>query len=99
MEKIKAIYTNPGNPGGFAGPEILYREVKKRHPEITKKQVQKFLESSRTYTLFKNRRLRFVTSKTIPYGYMTSECFVIIFKYFCRCPNGSDGYGAYSRRQ
>jgi hypothetical protein len=72
VDKINRIYTDPENPGGYSGYENLLREVKKKHPEITKKDVQKFLEGNRTYTLFRGARRRFPTSKTIPLGFMTS---------------------------
>ena len=71
-EKINKIYSDPANTGGYSGLENLYKAVKEKHPEITKKDIRHFLEGNRTYTLFKNRKLRFRTSKFIPYGFMTS---------------------------
>jgi hypothetical protein len=72
-EKIESIYHDPSNPGGFGGADILYQEVKKKYPSLTKKDVRHFLEGSRTYTLFKPRKYKFPTSKTIPLGFMTSK--------------------------
>jgi hypothetical protein len=72
-KKINTIYTDPNNPGGFSGFVNLYREVKRKYPEITKKDVLHFLEGNRTYTLFRGRRRNFKTSKTIPMGFMTSR--------------------------
>lgn len=72
-EKIEKIYHDPANPGGFGGVDVLYQQVKKKHPTITRKDVQRFLEGNRTYTLFKPRKYRFPTSKTIPLGFMTSK--------------------------
>jgi len=55
--------------------ENLYREVQKKHPEISKKDVEEFLQRDRTHTLFKQRRLKFKRGKTIPLGFMTSKFF------------------------
>jgi hypothetical protein len=71
-KKINKIYTNPIKSGGYSGFNNLYNDVRKKFPYITKKDVQKYLDSNRTYTLFKNRRLIFPRSQFKPLGYMTS---------------------------
>ena len=71
-KKIGSIYHDIGSAGGFAGARTLYNEVKARYPDVTKRDVQHFLEGDRTYTLFKPRRLNFPKSKTIPMGFMTN---------------------------
>jgi hypothetical protein len=71
-EKINRIYTDSTNPAGYSGFQNLYKIVKEKYPEITKNDVKKFLESNLTYTLFKDRRLKFPRSKFVPLGYMTN---------------------------
>ena len=70
-KRIEAVYTDPSNPAGYTGFERLFREVHKKYPSITKKDVQKFLQTSRTYTLFKARKLKYKRSKFVPAGYLT----------------------------
>lgn len=70
-KKINKIYTDAENPGGFAGKDKLYQAVKQRHPEISKKEIDNFLEGSRTYSLFKPRKLKFKRSRIIPTGFLT----------------------------
>jgi hypothetical protein len=67
-EKINNIYTNVSNPGGFSGANSLYKAVIKKFPEITKNEINIFLQKNRTYTLFKERKLKFPRSKIIPIG-------------------------------
>ena len=71
MDKLNSIYTDPGNPGGYSGVVSLYKEAKKKFPEITKKEVDRFLEGNRTYTLFKPRRVNFKRSRFIPTGFLS----------------------------
>ena len=71
MEKLNRIYTNPANPGGFSSAVNLYKEAKKKIPCITKKDINRFLEGNRTYTLFKPRRVHFKRSRFIPTGFLS----------------------------
>ena len=85
MEKLNRLYTDPSNPGkfinltynfetfsgGFSSVDNLYREAKKKFPEITRKDVNRFLEGNRTYTLFKPRRIHFKRSKFVPTGLLS----------------------------
>lgn len=71
METLKRVYSDPASPAGFSGFVNLYKEAKALDPTITKKLVREFLDRSRTYTLFKPRRVNFLRSKIIPAGYMT----------------------------
>ena len=50
-----STYTDPKNPGSFSSVENLYREAKKAGKKVTKRQVKKFLEGTRTYTVHKKR--------------------------------------------
>jgi hypothetical protein len=74
---LSKIYTNPLSPGGYAGADALFKAVKQLQPrnrrgdKITRKDVIDFLEANRTYSLFKQRRLRFPRSRTVPSGYFS----------------------------
>jgi hypothetical protein len=68
---LSKIYTNPRNPGSFAGIDTLYKEAKKQNTRVTRRMVEHFLEGQRTYGLFKQRRLTFPRSKTYASGYYT----------------------------
>jgi len=72
MDKIiKQHYTDTKHSGAYAGAETLYQNVHRAHPEITRKDVQRFLKADRTYTLFKPRRINFVRLKTVPFGFLS----------------------------
>ena len=72
-EKINKIYTDPSNPGGFAGAHALYAEVKKKHPSVKRSEFDDFLQRNTTYTLFKPKREKFRRLKTVPAGFMTGR--------------------------
>ena len=78
MEKINKIYTDPANPGGYSSAEALVKAVKEVHPKITRKEVLDFFERNRTATLFRQARINFPRSKTIPVGYLSGENLVLI---------------------
>lgn len=81
MDKlIDRVYTDPANPGAFGGTDALYRAMQAKHPEISKKQVQKYLEANRTYTLFKPRRLRFRRLRTVPFGFLSGKLIHSVHK-------------------
>ena len=71
LKLLEKIYKNPASPAGFSGHDQLYKEALKLDPKIKRKDVQLFLESDRTYTLHKPRRVNFKRSKTIASGFMT----------------------------
>ena len=72
MDKIiKQHYTDPKHSGAYAGVETLYQNVHRAHPEITRRDVQRFLQADRTYTLFKPRRINFARLKTVPFGFLS----------------------------
>src|SRR5690349_4077764 len=71
MELLREIYTSLDSPGGFSGVSNLLREAKKRDPTVTRKDVQAFFETQRTYGLFRNRRVRYSRLKTIPICWMS----------------------------
>ena len=60
MEKaLNDEYNNPSSPAGFSSAERLYQKVKEKFPNLTRKDVEKFLQKNRTYGLFKQRRINF----------------------------------------
>ncbi|KAL3118844.1 hypothetical protein niasHT_008191 [Heterodera trifolii] len=70
-EKINKIYTDPANPGGYAGASALYAAVKKKHPKLKRAEFEDFLQRNTTYTLFKPKREKFRRLRTVPAGFMT----------------------------
>ena len=68
---ISKIFSNVNNPAAFSSFENIYREAKKLNQNLTRAEVRKELEASKSYTLHKARRIRFGRLKTIPTGYMT----------------------------
>ncbi|KAL3078628.1 hypothetical protein niasHT_035111 [Heterodera trifolii] len=70
-EKINKIYTDPANPGGYAGASALYTAVKKKHPKLKRAAFEDFLQRNTTYTLFKPKREKFRRLRTVPTGFMT----------------------------
>jgi len=68
---LNRLYTDPASNASYGGVELLYKEAKHHNPKITRQNVRHFLEGQRTYTLFKQRKLKFPKSRTIPAGYMT----------------------------
>ncbi|KAL3075905.1 hypothetical protein niasHS_012822 [Heterodera schachtii] len=69
--KINKIYTDPANPGGYAGASALYAAVKKKHPKLKRAEFEDFLQRNTTYTLFKPKREKFRRLRTVPTGFMT----------------------------
>ena len=66
MEKIlKSIYSDPGKVGLFSGIDQLYRQAKKKIPNLTKHDVEEFLSSQDSYTLHRNVIRKFKTNKII----------------------------------
>ncbi|KAL3113286.1 hypothetical protein niasHT_018901 [Heterodera trifolii] len=70
-KKINKIYTDPANPGGYAGASALYAAVKKKHPKLKRAEFEDFLQRNTTYTLFKPKREKFRRLRTVPAGFMT----------------------------
>ncbi|KAL3102906.1 hypothetical protein niasHT_026047 [Heterodera trifolii] len=70
-KKINKIYTDPANPGGYAGASALYAAVKKKHPKLKRAEFEDFLQRNTTYTLFKPKREKFRRLRTVPTGFMT----------------------------
>ncbi|KAL3096673.1 hypothetical protein niasHS_004192 [Heterodera schachtii] len=75
MELINAtldkLYNNPSSPAAFAGVTALWKEARKKIKQLSKKDVQNYLEGHRTYTLMRPRRVHFRRAKTVAAGFMT----------------------------
>src|SRR5690348_10958440 len=66
MDLLRKIYYDPKNPGSFGGRERLLREASK-HLNVTRKNIENFLINQNTYTLHKDRRVRFKRNKVIAF--------------------------------
>src|SRR6266446_6969079 len=89
FEKINKIYTDISSPGGYAGVQKLYKEVHKKHPNISRDDIKEFLQSNRTYTLFKHRRVNFPRSKIVPTGILDQlHCDLADFQALSRKNSG-----------
>ena len=63
------IYTDPGTPGSFSGPEKLLEVVKKKGlHKISRDEIKTFLEKQDTYTVNRFIRRKFRRSRVIAYG-------------------------------
>lgn len=62
---LKDIYHDISSPAGLGSMLRLYKEGKKKNKDITRLDVQKFLQQSRTYTLHKPTRRRFPRRKIL----------------------------------
>ena len=86
---LKSIFTNLANPSAYSNYKNVYNEAKKINKNVTSKQVLNELQSSNTYTLHKQKRIRFPRLKTIPLGYLTDlQADLAVFKDFAMFNNG-----------
>lgn len=65
---LKDIYTDLRHPAGFSSPYKLYRAVKKENSKATLKDVEEWLESQRTYTVYRPIKLKFSRRKVLTRG-------------------------------
>lgn len=56
---LDKLYYDPSQPGSLAGAVALYKAAKAFRPDISLKQIQRFLEDSRAYTLHKLQPKKF----------------------------------------
>lgn len=70
-EVLKRLYTNPKNPSSYSSVQKLFNAARKELPLLTIEQVQEFLKTQPTYTLFKSVRRKFKRLRTIPSGLNT----------------------------
>lgn len=68
-EYLKRIYTTPGHPASFCGPEKLRQITKKEGLfKISRDDIRKFLEAQDVYTVNRHVRRRFARNKIIAHG-------------------------------
>ena len=61
---LESVYFDPAHPGSFAGPDKLYRAVKREGIyNISRSQINKWLKGQDTYTLHKQPRRNFKRRK------------------------------------
>lgn len=65
---LKKIYTDLRNPASYSSPYKLYKAARKVHDGIRLEQVEEWLESQDTYTLYRRVPLRFTRVPVITRG-------------------------------
>lgn len=68
---LKHVYYDVNSPACYAGVEKVYREAKRLNPNITRKDVERFLEGERTYTVYRSIVRKFPRLKTRASGLHT----------------------------
>jgi len=66
--KLKKLYYDPDSPVCYSGVSALYREAKKRFPEIKLADIENFLAKQNTYTLHKPIQHHFPRNKIVTAG-------------------------------
>ena len=62
---LKKIYFDPASPAGYSAHDKLYDHASKVNKSIKHKDVNEFLASQDSYTLFRGRRKKFPTARTV----------------------------------
>ena len=65
---LNEIYTDVKNPASFSSPWKLYKAVKKRDLSVTLRDVERFLEGQRSYTLHHHFNTCFKRRKALAHG-------------------------------
>lgn len=65
---IKQVYFNLTSPGAFAGVDKVFSEANRINSKITRNDVEKYLQTQDTYTIYKPKRTHFKRLATIPSG-------------------------------
>ena len=65
---LKKLYYNVNEPGSFTAPATFYRAVKEKSNNITRKQVNEWLNAQDTYTLHRRTRKKFHRNRIIVPG-------------------------------
>ena len=68
---LKSLYYDPKSPASFSSAERLFREARKIVPDLRRDQVQTYLNSQRTYTLYRRSVERFKRLQTKASGLHT----------------------------
>jgi transposase InsO family protein len=69
--KLKDIFYSLSSPAAYAGINSVYNEAKKHIQNISRDQVEEFLQSQSAYTLYKPGRKKFKRLRTVPSGLNT----------------------------
>ncbi len=67
-ELLKSLWLQPKSPASFSSPYRLYKEAKKQKINVTVKEVKKFLQSLKTYTVHRFVKIRFPRASLIAYS-------------------------------
>ena len=67
-EDLRNAYYDPKNPGSFGGVQAVYRAAKLKNSNIRLKDVKRWLQSQRTFTLHKPLKRRFRRNRVIVFG-------------------------------
>jgi len=67
-EYLSKYYTNPKNPGSFAGISSLHKSLKEKNNNVSKSQLEEWIKSEDTYTLHKTRHKKFERNRIIVSG-------------------------------
>ena len=65
---LKNIYTDLSNPASYSSPYTLYLAAKRKIPGIKFTQVEEWLESKNSYTLYRRLRRKYTTRKVLARG-------------------------------
>ena len=87
---IKKVYFDLGSSAAYAGAEKVYTEANRLNSKITRDDVQKFLQSQDTYTIYKPKKAHFKRLATVPSGLHSHwQCDLAIFDNLYK---NNDGY-------
>ena len=87
---IKRVYYDLASSAAYSGAEKVYSEAHRRNPKITRDDVQDFLQSQDTYTIYRPKRKRFKRLATVPTGLHSHwQCDLAIFDNLYK---NNDGY-------
>lgn len=64
-DALYQLFYIPSSPSAFSSPQNLYREIIKTHPNVTFKQVAKWLRSQYTYTLHRQSISNFTRNRIV----------------------------------
>lgn len=59
------LFYTPSSPASFSSPANLFREVRKRHPDVQLSHVKKWLKSQYTYTLHRRAINKFSRNQIV----------------------------------
>ena len=69
---LNSVYYDTSSPACFAGVQAVYREAKKRNPNVTVSDVRKFLHGQYTYTVHRPIKRKFRRNKVKSLGVNTN---------------------------